>query len=230
MKEFGERFIEFKADLQVTKDTRNSFGKFNYRTKEQIFEASKPLEKKHNIEIGIDNELVVIADRLFVKATATARDVKDQEIKRSSTSHAEFQPKAGTQMNESQLSGSAESYAGKYALSNLLGLDDNKDADNEVNTPKQVGKPAGMTVNYSKPKPKVEIKLNVDQKKVDITELRKETIVAKDSKDLNNILKKVIALNGVDEADKKRTIEMINNKGRVLGLHYNEGTKIWEEQ
>lgn len=190
-KNFYKRFAELKTRVQVNKDQRNSFGKFNYRTKEGIFEAVKPHEQELDILIHVDNELVVIAERLFVKATAFARDLEDGTIKLQATSYAEFQPKQGTQMNESQLSGSAESYAGKYALGNLLGLDDNKDADNEILTVKQENKPQakGMTINYKK-EPK-EVEVNVDKEKVDTTQITQRIFNTNDLEGLENILKEL---------------------------------------
>lgn len=190
-KNFYKRFAELKTKVQVNKDQRNSFGKFNYRTKEGIFEATKPHEKELDILIHVDNELVVIAERLFVKATAFARDLEDGEVKLTATSYAEFQHKQGTQMNESQLSGSAESYAGKYALGNLLGLDDNKDADNEVLSVKQENKPQekGMTINYKK-EPK-EVEVNVDQEKVDTTQITQRIFNTNNLEGLENILKEL---------------------------------------
>lgn len=185
-KNFYKRFVELKTRVQVNKDQRNNFGKFNYRTKEGIFEAVKPHEKELDILIHVDNELVVIAERLFVKATAYARDLEDGTVKLQATSYAEFQPKQGTQMNESQLSGSAESYAGKYALGNLLGLDDNKDADNEILSVKQE---KGMTINYKK-EPK-EVEVNVDQEKVNTTQITQRIFNTNDLEGLENILKEL---------------------------------------
>lgn len=130
------RFIELKNEISVGKGVRNNYGGFYYRTVEQIFEALKPLELKYNILVEIDSELRVYNEKLFHEATATARDVESGEIITKKTSYAEFQPKdTKVNMNESQLSGSVESYAIKRALQMLVGLDDGLDADDEKQSP-----------------------------------------------------------------------------------------------
>lgn len=130
------RFIELKNEISVGKSVKNTYGGFYYRTVEQIFEALKPLELKYNILVEVDSELKVYNEKLFHEATATARDIESGEIITKKTSYAEFQPKdAKVNMNESQLSGSVESYAVKRALQMLVGLDDGLDADDEKQSP-----------------------------------------------------------------------------------------------
>lgn len=130
------RFIELKNEISVGKGVKNTYGGFYYRTVEQIFEALKPLELKYNILVEVDSELKVYNEKLFHEATATARDIESGEIITKKTSYAEFQPKdAKVNMNESQLSGSVESYAVKRALQMLVGLDDGLDADDEKQSP-----------------------------------------------------------------------------------------------
>lgn len=132
-----KRFLDLKSELKVNKTIWNKFGQFHYRNKESILEAVKPLEKKHNLLIQVtDDELELIGNKYFTVATAYVIDIESGEQFLHTKSRAELQPRQGTQMNESQLTGSASSYAGKYALQNLLGLDDNKDADSDEQHPK----------------------------------------------------------------------------------------------
>lgn len=131
-----KRFLELKTELKVNKTIWNKFGQFHYRNKESILEALKPLENKHKLLIQVtDDEIEFIGNKYFTVATAYVIDVESGETFFHTKSRAELQPRQDTKMNESQLTGSASSYAGKYALQNLLGLDDNKDADDNNQHP-----------------------------------------------------------------------------------------------
>lgn len=127
---FKERFLELKTKLVVGKGVENTYGGFNYRTKPQILEALKPLEKKYQIIISTTSELKEVGGRLFIMSAAIAKDVLSEESFLA-TAYAELQPKGGTKMSEPQLTGSSDSFAGKYALGNLLGIDDNQDPDSD---------------------------------------------------------------------------------------------------
>ena len=128
---FNQRFLAVQLGLQVGKGVHNSFGGFNYRTKPKILEALKTLQEKYNIVIYTTSELVEVAGRVFVKSTAVAHDVEDDTLRKEAHAFAELQAKSGTKMSEPQLTGSSDSYAGKYALGNLLNIDDNTDPDEE---------------------------------------------------------------------------------------------------
>ena len=128
---FNERFLAVQLGLQVGKGVHNSYGGFNYRTKPQILEALKPLQEQYNIVIYTTSELVEVAGRVFVKSTAIAHDVEDDTLRKEAHAFAELQAKSGTKMSEPQLTGSSDSYAGKYALGNLFNIDDNTDPDEE---------------------------------------------------------------------------------------------------
>lgn len=124
-KTLQQKLIEIQAELKAPKSQYNKFGGYNYRNCEDILEAVKPLCAKHGIVPLLSDEIVMIGDRFYIKATAKVTDGKD-EI--ATTAYArESKDKKG--MDESQITGSASSYARKYALNGLFCIDDTKDAD-----------------------------------------------------------------------------------------------------
>lgn len=115
--------MQVQQKLKAPKGQRNNFGNYNYRSCEDIVEAVKPLLE--NLILTINDEIVVIGDRYYVKATAS---LTDGESEISNTAYArEALSKKG--MDEAQITGSASSYARKYALNGLLCIDDTKDPD-----------------------------------------------------------------------------------------------------
>ena len=124
-KTLQQKLIEIQAELKAPKSQYNKFGGYNYRNCEDILEAVKPLCAKHKIVPLLSDEIVMIGDRFYIKATAKVTDGKE-EI--ATTAFArESKDKKG--MDESQITGSASSYARKYALNGLFCIDDTKDAD-----------------------------------------------------------------------------------------------------
>lgn len=125
VKTLQQKLIEIQTELKAPKSQFNKFGGYNYRNCEDILEAVKPLCAKHEIVPLLSDEIVMIGDRFYIKATAKVTDGKD-EI--ATTAFArESKEKKG--MDESQITGSASSYARKYALNGLFCIDDTKDAD-----------------------------------------------------------------------------------------------------
>jgi hypothetical protein len=139
-KTLQQKLIKIQAELKAPKSQFNKFGGYNYRNCEDILEAVKPLCAKHEIVPLLSDEVVMIGDRFYIKATAKVTDGKD-EI--ATTAFArESKDKKG--MDESQITGSASSYARKYALNGLFCIDDTKDADfmdNSQGTKQQQPKP-----------------------------------------------------------------------------------------
>lgn len=114
-----------QSKLNAPKNQFNKFGGYNYRSAEDILEAVKPLLAGQNASIIISDDIVQVADRIYVKAIATFIAGGGRI---STTAFArEEETKKG--MDSSQITGSASSYARKYALNGLLLIDDNKDAD-----------------------------------------------------------------------------------------------------
>ena len=128
---------EIQTELVSPKDKYNSFGKYSYRSCEGILEALKPLLQKHFASVNLNDEIVEIGNRIYVKATAMLR-VKDGEF--TSTAYAR-EPESKKGMDEAQITGATSSYARKYALNGLLAIDDTKDSDDTNKHDKeQVGK------------------------------------------------------------------------------------------
>lgn len=115
-------------ELKAPKGQYNGFGKYYYRNCEDILEAVKPLCQKYSAVLMISDEIVVIGDRYYVKATASLTNLDDDGDFIGASAYArEAESKSG--MDASQITGSASSYARKYALNGLFCIDDVKDAD-----------------------------------------------------------------------------------------------------
>jgi len=122
-----EKIISIQSELKATKDKFNRFGNYAYRSAEGILESVKPLLKKEGVVLTITDEIVLIGAHFYVKATATLTDGK--ETLSTSAFAREEEVKKG--MDAAQITGSASSYARKYALNGLLCIDDGKDADTD---------------------------------------------------------------------------------------------------
>lgn len=118
-----------QADLKAPKGQHNSFGKYDYRSAEDIIEAVKPLLKENGLFLNMSDEVVLVGDRYYVKATVKVVDVVTGESVQTSALAREAAQKKG--MDESQVTGTASSYARKYALNGLFAIDDNRDADTD---------------------------------------------------------------------------------------------------
>lgn len=156
-KEFIEKVIAVQAEVKAPKNQTAKFGGYNYRSAEDIQEAVKPILKEHGLLLTLSDWMEQIGDRYYIKADATITDG-------TSCLHAygyarEAESKKG--MDESQITGSASSYARKYALCGLLLLDDVKDADatndhGKGNTQSKSQKAAEGARRTQKPKDRLE--------------------------------------------------------------------------
>lgn len=123
----AEKLNIIQTRIKVPKNKYNSFGKYSYRNLESIFESLKPLLDELACYVTIDNEMVVVGDKIFRKSIARIGCcVTGEEMSTVNYTQEAFQ-KAG--MSPEQCSGSAGSYGDKYALSRLLLLDDTNDPD-----------------------------------------------------------------------------------------------------
>jgi hypothetical protein len=127
-----QKLIAIQTELKAPKSQFNSFGKYNYRNQEDILEAVKPLLKKHGLTLVIDDEIVLIGNRYYVKAEATLMS-KDESTGTCAYAREEEEKRG---MDASQITGSASSYARKYALNGLFLIDDTRDADSHDNSSK----------------------------------------------------------------------------------------------
>lgn len=124
-----EALTKIQSELVAPKDLYNKFGNYSYRSAESILEALKPLLTKYNAQLSITDDVVLVGDRVYVKATVTITDGKETV---STTAFAR-EPSEKKGMDSSQITGATSSYARKYALNGLFLIDDNKDSDTEEN-------------------------------------------------------------------------------------------------
>ncbi len=117
-----------QQELKAPKGQYNSFGKYHYRSCEDIVESVKPLLAKHGVQLTLTDDIVMVGDRIYVKATATLYDEKG--VSETATAFAR-EPEQKKGMDESQITGTASSYARKYALNGLFLIDDTKDPDTD---------------------------------------------------------------------------------------------------
>ncbi len=122
---------KIQYELNAPKNQRNNFGKYNYRSCEDILEGLKKLMSKYNFSVTLSDEIVMVGDRIYVKATARIFITIDGKTYDESSTAFAREPKDQKGMNEAQITGSASSYARKYALNGLFAIDDNKDADTD---------------------------------------------------------------------------------------------------
>lgn len=123
-----KELIQIQSQLKAPKKNRNSFGGYNYRSCEDILEAVKPICHSLKCWINICDEIVEVGGRIYVKATATIFNEQGQSFSASAYAREEETKKG---MDAAQITGSASSYARKYALNGLLAIDDTKDADTD---------------------------------------------------------------------------------------------------
>ena len=129
-----EKLLNIQSELKCNKGQYNSFGGYKYRSCEDILEAVKPLCRKYNCVLVLSDTLVNIGERYYVQATARLTDIEadkeNEDTCISNTAYArEEENKKG--MDGSQITGTASSYARKYALNGLFDIDDTKDADTD---------------------------------------------------------------------------------------------------
>lgn len=137
-----EKLMRVQSELKAPKSQFNKFGNYYYRNCEDIQEAAKPLMQKAKAALIVGDELIQISERFYIKATARFIDCETgEEISNTAYAREELEKKG---MDASQVTGSASSYARKYALNGLFCIDDVKDSDNQDNTDKGK-KPASGT-------------------------------------------------------------------------------------
>lgn len=176
-----QRVGDIQHKLKAPKGQYNSFGKYNYRSCEDILEGVKPLLKEHNLALLIDDEIVQIGDRYYVKATAKITD--GREIVSATAYARESDTKKG--MDESQITGATSSYARKYALNALLCIDDTKDADTMDNSKKPAQQTQETVYNWQT------LKARATQGGISEDDLKhylKETLKVNESKDMTQEL------------------------------------------
>ena len=199
---FYEKVTKVQTELKAPKGQFNKFGNYNYRSCEDIVESIKPLLAKYGLYLNISDEIILVGDRYYVRATAM---LTDGNAATTTTGFAR-EPNDKKGMDESQITGAASSYARKYALNGLLAIDDTKDADtNEyVSQVRQENKP-----KESKPVPQKETTKKISEP------LLKECEV------LNIQLEKLVAYfkhTSVNELTEQEVAQAIAQKKKALGM------------
>ena len=141
-----EKLMTVQTKLRAPKGQYNNFGKYSYRSCEDILEALKPLLAEVGAIVNVTDEIKLIGDRYYVEATASFIDTETGERMIAKASAREAEAKKG--MDDSQVTGSVSSYARKYALNGLFAIDDNKDADSTNTHSKEIKPnmtPTGIT-------------------------------------------------------------------------------------
>ena len=128
--EIYEKLNKIQSELKAPKGQYNKFGKYSYRSCEDILEALKPHLLKYGCVVTLTDDMQLIGDRYYLKATATITDAESGKSVSNVALAREDKERAG--MSESQLTGTASSYARKYALNGLFLIDDTKDADTDA--------------------------------------------------------------------------------------------------
>lgn len=128
----AEKLFTIQQKVKATKTEYNSFGKYSYRSAEGIIESIKPILAETKTFITLADDIREVGGRFYIEASAILHDTESENIILTKALAREAETKKG--MDESQVTGAASSYARKYALSGLLLLDDNKDADSDEYT------------------------------------------------------------------------------------------------
>ena len=126
-KQIYSALMAVQRDLKAPKGQQNKFGNYKYRSAEDIIEAVKPLLNENGLILNMTDDVVMVGERIYIKATVSVIDVANGDIVTTTALARESAVKKG--MDDSQVTGTASSYARKYALNGLFAIDDTKDAD-----------------------------------------------------------------------------------------------------
>lgn len=124
-----EKLMKVQSELKAPKNQRNNFGGYNYRSCEDILEAVKPILKENGLTLTIKDDIVNIGTRYYIVAIAELIDIESGDRITTQAQARESETKKG--MDDSQITGTASSYARKYCLNGLFLIDDTKDADTD---------------------------------------------------------------------------------------------------
>ena len=195
-----EKLARVQTELKAPKSQFNKFGNYNYRNIEDIYEGVKPLLLKHGVCIVMTDDIVVIGEEKYLKATATIYDNETGEKVQNAALAKESTEAKG--MTPAQISGSCSSYARKYALGGLLLIDDTKDDDSNESHEEKA----------AKAKEKADEKKVEDVKQMNIGEAKVRALIAKAEKDGVDVKKlcqayKVSKLYDITEAKFNNIVE-----------------------
>lgn len=200
--------LNIQSKLIAPKSQFNSFGKYVYRSTEDILKAVKPLLEENNATLTLTDDPVLIGDWHYIKATATLK-IEDNEPQIVTAFAREAPSKRG--MDESQISGTASSYARKYALNGLFLIDDTKDADSDAYH-QQNNRPAAK-----RPASKAKPQMNQQE----------QTTVQNKGKLFNSFVDQIAVLIGAEASQVKNQLVMeAQNKPEYDKANQNERATI----
>ena len=180
-KKIYEKLAKVQAELKAPKGQFNSFGKYHYRSQEDILEAVKPILSRQGMTINLTADIVLVEQRYYVNSTAT---VSAGTHTISSNAFAR-EPSEKKGMDESQITGTASSYARKYALNGLFAIDDTKDSDAEEQ-PKQAIEKREATPAQKQPTNKLDEALIKEASSLKIDLNKVATYLKKNVQELTN--------------------------------------------
>lgn len=126
-KNIYQKLMEVQQELKAPKTQKNTFGNYYYRSCEDIIEAVKPLLSQKGLVLNISDSVEMVGERIYIKATVRVVNIEDGQVIENTALAREELTKKG--MDASQITGTASSYARKYALNGMFAIDDTKDAD-----------------------------------------------------------------------------------------------------
>lgn len=181
-----EKLSAIQVELNAPKNQYNSFGKYNYRSCEDILEGLKPLLKKYKVALTITDKVELVSsayagnveNRYYIVATATLYDCESEQVISNSAYAREEQEKKG--MDSAQVSGATSSYARKYALNGLFCIDDNKDPDTDsykVESDNKANFQKKKAVEAETPKPSVSDVLPISQDNLALLSKQDEKVI-----------------------------------------------------
>lgn len=150
-KSIHSRLLAVQSALRAPKSQVNKFGGYKYRNCEDILEAVKPLLSENGLSLLLSDEVVIVGDRFYVRATARAICVESGAEITSSAMAREEENKKG--MDQSQITGASSSYARKYALNGLFLIDDTRDSDSTNTHGKDETAPASKPMSQQTAQP-----------------------------------------------------------------------------
>ena len=196
-----KKLIEVQKELKAPKNQRNTFGNYNYRKAEDILEALKPILAKYEATATLSYKIIVKENLwTYVEATATFVDIETGEYTCTTGYAREAETKKG--MDPSQITGSASSYAGKYALNGLFLIDDSVDPDSDSHQKITGGESQGSNRKFSKD---------------DVTALRLDLVkvATATKKDVNELEAWVAQQVGVDNFDSINQLSFVKANALV---------------
>ena len=155
-----KELIKIQTELKAPKWNYNNFGKYKYRSAEDILEAVKPVLSKHNCYITISDDVIELSGRFYIQATATITN--DKWESEDVVAYAR-EPEIKKGMDVSQITGSSSSYARKYALNGLFAIDDTKDADTMDNREQETKQVKQETKQVKQETKQVKQETNIDK-------------------------------------------------------------------